>query len=354
MWKPLRGLVGALIISVAVVACGGSSGNGGGTLKIKMIGQGSAVLPEWRLVEAPFIADINKSNGRITIDDTPWDQTGLDQNREITILRSGQADIMMGTLSKASGDIPLLEGADLAGLNPTGQNALKAINAIGQVGAAEMAKVGVKLISSFPGPAQVIYCKQALQGLKDLKGRRVRTFGNSLNDFVTAAGGQSVSIAQADVYSAMSTGVIDCAITGTSSGNALKWYEVAHYLYPLPLSWSSDAYFVNVQWWNSLSSDNRAFLQQMLLDLAQKVTELELQLTQDGINCNTAQGTCQYGTVAKPAMIEVKPSSADQDQVKQLLSSTIIPKWVSRCGSTCGDQFNKAISPIDGVSYQKP
>ena len=49
----------------------------------------------------------------------------------------------------------------------------------------------------------------------DLKGRKVRTFGPSLGDLVVEVGGQPVSIAFGEVYSALERGTVDCAITGT-------------------------------------------------------------------------------------------------------------------------------------------
>jgi len=38
----------------------------------------------------------------------------------------------------------------------------------------------------------VIWCRQPVSSLADLKGRKIRTFGASLNDFVTAIGAQPV------------------------------------------------------------------------------------------------------------------------------------------------------------------
>ena len=51
--------------------------------------------------------------------------------------------------------------------------------------------------------------------MADLKGKRVRTGGGSINDFVTAIGAQPVGIGFPEVYNSLERGVVDCAITGT-------------------------------------------------------------------------------------------------------------------------------------------
>ena len=80
---------------------------------------------------------------------------------------------------------------------------------------------------TYPFPAQVFFCRDPIASLADLKGKRVRTPGGSQNDFVQAIGGA----AGRDRLSRRSTralerGVVDCAVTGTATGNGARWYEV--------------------------------------------------------------------------------------------------------------------------------
>jgi TRAP-type C4-dicarboxylate transport system substrate-binding protein len=115
--------------------------------------------------------------------------------------------------------------------------------------------------TSNPYPAQIIFCRKPIKDLADLKGRKVRPFGLSLDDLVIALGATPVSLAYAETYVALERGVVDCAITGSASGNAAKWYEVTAYEYTLPLSWAVSGYYTNLAWWNKVAPDVRRFLE---------------------------------------------------------------------------------------------
>ena len=58
----------------------------------------------------------------------------------------------------------------------------------------ELERFGVRIIATFPYPAQVFYCREPVTSLADLKGRRIRTAGGSSNDFVQAIGAQPTAI----------------------------------------------------------------------------------------------------------------------------------------------------------------
>ena len=114
----------------------------------------------------------------------------------------------------------------------------------------------------------------------------MRTPGGSQNDFIQAIGGQPVAIGFPEVYSALERGVVDCAVTGTATGNGARWYEVTKHLYTLPVQWGVAAYGVNLAWWNKLDAPVRDFLQKIMTEVQEKQWALGLELTEDGIACN--------------------------------------------------------------------
>jgi hypothetical protein len=52
-------------------------------------------------------------------------------------------------------------------------------------------------------------------------------------------------------------------------------------------------------------------------------------------------------------MTVVRPSAADEAFLKNGLQSTIIPAFVQRCGTSCGQLFNQYIAPVAGVRWQQ-
>ena len=181
----------------------------------------------------------------------------------------------------------------------------------------------------------------------------MRTNGPSASDLVSYLGGQPAAIAFGEVYTALERGTVDCAITGTGSGNGVKWYEVTSTLYTLPTAWSISGYFVNLAWWNKLDPAVRGFLEKTMAAVEEAQWKLGAEVTQDGIDCNigNAAGCRIYTLVKDKPMTEVKATAADRAKLREALTATVLPGWVKRCGAKCGDIYNQVIAPISGVKY---
>jgi TRAP-type transport system periplasmic protein len=204
----------------------------------------------------------------------------------------------------------------------------------------------------YPFPAQVVYCRAPFTSLADLKGRKIRTFGNSLVDFFTALGAQPVSIGFPEVYSALERGVVDCAITGTGSGVAARWPEVTTHISNLPVSWALAGYMVNVAWWNKLDPAVRAALEATFAEVNDKQWALGDAATRDGLDCATGKAeTCKIHTLATRPMTEVPATEADRAALREILDRNVLPGFVKRCGARCGEVFNQVIGPIAGVRF---
>lgn len=327
----------------------------GPKLKIATVTQPGPTLPQYTKVDLPFFKEIvpQKSGGRIEITTASWPEMNLTGQEIIRLTRSGQVDIGGAPLSTVSGDVPLLDGIDLAGLNPDIAQARKVADAMVPIANKDLERFNTKILAVFPYPAQVLWCRKALAGLDDLKGRKIRTFGPSLNDFVLAVGGQPVSIGFPEVYSALERGVADCAVTGTGSGNGAKWYEVTSYLYTLTLSWSTAAYYTNLSWWNRLDPAVRDFMTAVMKEVEDAQWKLGALATQDGIDCDIgkAEGCKIHSLVTQNPMIEVKATTADQQRLSRILADDVLPGWVKRCGARCGEVYNEVVAPITGMKY---
>ncbi|MFM9887381.1 MAG: TRAP transporter substrate-binding protein DctP, partial [Burkholderiales bacterium] len=230
---------------------------------INIATQPIATMPQYTQVDVPLIRDElqKKSNGRIEVRLGTWAERQIGGPEVLRLVRSGQLDIGGSPFSTVSGDVPFLDAADLSGLNPTVAQARKAADAIVPASNKELEKVGLKIIGHYTYSAQVFWCKKAVASLDDLKGRKVRTIGGSMNDLVSALGMQAVGLPFGEVYAALERGVVDCAITGAGSGNAAKWFEVANGLYALPVGWSVAAYYTNLNWWNKLDPQLRTLIE---------------------------------------------------------------------------------------------
>lgn len=347
------GMVGAAMMSATAQAQAPSL-PAGPPVRVVAVTQPLPTQPQYTRVDQPILRDATgqRSNGRVQVTLSTHAERNLAGNEIVRLVRSGQVEIGAGTLSTLSGDVPFLDGIDLAGLSPDIDLARRVSEAILPAANRELARFNTRIAFIMPFPAQVIFCRQPIAQLSDLRGRKVRTFGNSLVDFVNAVGGQPVSIGFAEVYSALERGVVDCGITGSGSGNAAKWNEVTTHLYNLPLSWALTAYMVNVPWWNRLDPPVRAFMEAFMQQWNDAHWELGRQVTQDGIDCNAGRAEgCRIHTVSARPMTIVAPTAADQATVREMFQAAILPGWVRRCGARCGEVYNEVIAPIVGTRF---
>ena len=310
---------------------------------------------QFTLVDVPFLREglPKASNGAIAVQLSSHSERNLGGNEIVRLVRSGQVDIGAGTLSTLSGDVPLLDGIDLSGLSPDIGMARKIADAMLPIANKELERFNTRLVVTYPFPAQVLFCRQPFTSLSDLKGRKVRTFGNSLVDLVQTIGGQPVSIGFPEVYSALERGVVDCAVTGTGSGAAARWPEVASHISDLPLSWAVAGYMVNLAWWNKLDAGTKPLLEKTFAEMTDALWKLGDAATRDGIDCNIGnKDACKIHSLAARPMTEVKASEADKALVRQIMQSTVLPGFVKRCGARCGEVYNQVIAPISKVEFK--
>ena len=327
----------------------------GPKVKVVMVTQPGPGLPQYSTVDVPMLKEgvPQKSGGRIEVELASWPERNLNGPEIIRLVRSGQVDIGAAPLATVSGDVPFLDIVDLAGLNPTVEAARKVAEAVLPEANKALERFNTKIVAVYPFPAQVLFCREPVKSLDDIKGKKVRTHGGSLNDFIQAVGGQPVGIGFPEVYSALERGVVDCAVTGTSSGNGARWYEVSKGMYALPLGWAVAAYYVNTNWWNKLDPAVRSFMEQTMKDVEKAQWDLGAKATEDGIACNTGQKDgCKIGKlVEQNPMTVTRPTEADQQTLRKTLAETVLPAFVKRCGAACGEQYNKTLAPITGIRF---
>ena len=328
----------------------------GPKVTVSAVTQAAPTIPQYTRVDIPLLREgaVKASGGRVEFNLKSWPEMNVQGPEVIRLVRSGQVDIGAAPLTTVSGDVPILDGIDLAGLNPEVEQAHKVADALLPVANKELERLGVKLLATYPYPAQVFFCKKPITGLADIKGLKVRTNGPALGDLMNAFGAQPTAIAFGEVYSALERGTVDCAITGTGSGNGVKWYEVTTHLYTMATSWSVSGYFVNLAWWNKLDPPVRNFIEAQMKQVQDAQWKLGAEVSQDGIDCNIGNAAgCKIHTLVKARpMVQVKATDAEKAKLRVALANTVLPNWVKRCGARCGEIYNEVIAPISGVKYR--
>ena len=323
-------------------------------LQIQAITQVSPNVPQYTKVDQPILRDgvAKATNGRVEVVLSSWPERNVNGPEVLRMVRSGQVDIAAAALTTVSGDLPMLDAIDLTGMNLDIVQARKVADAMMPVANKELERFGIKMVATYPYSGQMLFCRKQVASLADLKGLKVRVFGPSASDFFKAVGAQPVSLAFGEVYTALERGTVDCGLTGSGSGNSVKWPEVTSNIYTQSLSWSVAGYYVNLAWWNKLDPATRAVLEKTFAEIQDAQWKLGADATEDGVACNVGRAAdCKLHALVKRPMTESKPTPDVVDAVHKVFATDVLPGWIKRCGDRCATTYTEVIAPITGIKY---
>jgi TRAP-type C4-dicarboxylate transport system substrate-binding protein len=286
------------------------------------------------------------TNGQLIADIVPFDRAGIRGQEMLRLLSLGAVPFGTALLSLSATQDPVLGAPDLAGLNPDMATVRKTVAAFRPFLEKTLRERNIELLAVYAYPAQVVFCNKPFASLADLATRRIRTSSPPQADLVEALNAVPVQTGFADIMANMKSGNIECAITGTMSGNAIGLHEVTTHIHSMAINWGLSIFGANAAAWNALPADVRKRLREELPRLEQAIwTEAERE-TGEGIACNTGGPNCGDGR--RGNMVEVKASPTDDARRRAIFVGTVLARWVHRCGPSCAEVWNRTIGPVVG------
>lgn len=318
--------------------------------QLKVLGLQSH-LNSYQTGEVPFWNERipEQSNGQITARLTAQDVMGLKGTEVLRLMKLGVLDFASGVISYMASDNPQFEAIDLPGVSQSIETTREISDAYKPVlGEIMEEQYGVKLLMLFPSPPQVFWCQPEISGHQDLPGLKVRVFNKSMADMVTAFGATSVTMPFGEVTPSLERGVIDCAITGTLSGNTNKLFEVTDHLWPLYTGWSMHFHGASLDVWNSLDPKVQDFLLEEFARFDQQLWDTVAEEVDDGIRCSIGEDPCKFGYKGDMSLVEVSDAAWARQQ--EILEEQILPDWAERCGKDCAARWNETIGEVVDMS----
>ncbi|AVP57123.1 TRAP transporter substrate-binding protein [Pulveribacter suum] len=339
-----RRLAAALLALVALLvplpgaaaqAAAAGATDAGAPFKLRVVG-GLAGITQYTQLEAPFwTRDLPRlSGGRFTADIVPFDRAGVPGSEMLRLLHLGVVPFGTVLMSSLSAQHPFYTAADLPGLNPD-MAALRATLAAVRpaLEQALRSEQGIEPLALYVYPAQVLFCRERLRGLADLRGRVVRVSSAAQGDFMAALGAKPRLVPFAQMVAGVESGALDCAVTAAMSGNVLGLHQHTAYLYPMPITWGLALFGANQAAWQALPQELRTLLRAQLPRLETAIWLSAEEETANGLACNTGSSRCTSGR--RGAMTLVPVSAQDEARRAELLRSAVLPRWRERCGARC-------------------
>ena len=154
----------------------------------------------------------------------------------------------------------------------------------------------------------------------------------------------------AQIVQGMALGSLDCAITGTMSGNTIGLHEVTSHVASMPINWGVAAFVASGTVWSGLDGELQLLLRREIGRLERAIwTEAEAE-TGEGIACNTGGAACRSGRRGR--MTEVRDTAADARLRREILVGRVLPAWVKRCGESCAQLWKQTLGPVHGIALR--
>ena len=127
-----------------------------------------------------------------------------------------------------------------------------------------------------------MYSKQEVRSIDDIKGKKVRVQATKTEDtHFPAYGAQTVHMPFGEVYTSLQTGVVNIAENGVNVYLANKHYEVAPILSMTEHEANNNCIWVSDKTWNSLSAQEKEWVQAAADEVSKKEPAMALKLEAD-------------------------------------------------------------------------
>jgi len=124
------------------------------------------------------------------------------------------------------------------------------------------------------------------------------------------------------------------------------------HLYALPLNWGMAIFGANQAAWQALPMDLQDLLRRELPKLEAAVWAESERDTAQGLVCNSGKPGCVVG---RPGKMRIVPASAaDTVRSREIFTSTVLPRWLQRCGPQCAQVWSQTIGRVSGLAAHSP
>ncbi len=137
-----------------------------------------------------------------------------------------------------------------------------------------------KMLYAVSWPPSGLYTKKAMKSKADFSDLKTRTYDKNSADFITMVGGNAVALPWGEVYSALSTGMVNSVVTSSASGKDGKFWEVLSDFTKISYAYPLQAVTINLDYWKSLDKAQ----QDALLKAAEKIEKAQWEASKNEDN----------------------------------------------------------------------
>jgi TRAP-type transport system periplasmic protein len=311
---------------------------------LKLMGINRSV-PQYRLWEEWAHTVEQRTNGRVKFEFTSLPELGLGGAETIRITKTGVVDIAEFYLGYVSGELPMVEMLEIPGLFPADQEVMQKAFLAWKPYLTKLIdeKVNGVLLATAFASDQFLFSKKPVRKLEDLKGLKTRVHSVTIAQLTAGLGGDPLTVAFAEVYTALERGTLDAGFTASFAGQSQKWYEVTKYLVGPVTQVVQLPLVINKTVWKKLPPD----IQQIMQEEAHRLIDSRAFALRETWHKGGIEGNVAKGMELSPFTPEIHAS------IKEVLRTQVVPAWVKRAGGAeAARLFNDIVAPLVGFTAQ--
>jgi len=256
------------------------------------------------------------SGGKMSINQFPSAQLGQEPQM-LQKMRAGDIDFVITSTANASTLAPQAGVFSLHFLFRDQDHLAKALAdpAISQEFRAMVkdSVQGAQVLGLLTMGLRNMYSKKEVKSVDDIKGQKIRVQATKTEDtHFPAYGAQTVHMPFGDVYTSLQTGVVNIAENGVNVYLANKHYEVAPVLSMTEHEANNNCIWVSDKTWNSLSAQEKQWVQAAADEVAKREPMLALKLEKDSADKLKTMGVKVVEGVDKAGFMKAAAPIQDQ------------------------------------------
>jgi len=209
-----------------------------------------------------FAADVAEfSNGSLSINVFHGGSLNLKNNDVARWLPKGAVEMGLVWANYLGRDAPALNAVLIQGSVGSSDELIKVLPAIQEIYTEELAEWDIVPTGfmALPLLKASIFCReQPVRSLEDLKTRKLRVWSKDQVDTFTKLGVAAQIVGQNDLYVALQTGVVDCAVYPALFAHTISLQEVTKYAsYLYPVAGVPYVLGANKEAWDTLSAEEQ-------------------------------------------------------------------------------------------------
>ncbi len=162
-------------------------------------------------------------------------------------------------------------------------------------------------------PNYSLICNKPIRSMADLRGAKLRSFGEYLPVLWKAVGAVGVNVLPAEIYDGLQRGNIDCAYLSMDIAANLKLYEVAKFIPDLNFgAISAWPIYINESVWNGMPEATRKVFRDVSAEAAARDREEVSRAAVDGLEAMKRGGAQVVEFKDKDQFYKTVPNMIDQ------------------------------------------